>query len=126
MFSFYLSKDNKNSTPTDNDDNRFTIYNWPVSSSNESYLDTIKATHNVQPLPAYDIRGKIIHPLEYEEKLAGAIARVCFTVVHYHIKEKHIFNALVQDITIVRPPTFISPPKSTLKKILHPKIHVHT
>lgn len=97
----------------------FTIYNWPVNVNNELHLDDLKSTHNVRQLPAYDIRGNLINPSEYEEKLAGAIARVCFTLVHFTIKQKHVFNALVKDITILRPPTSITP--TTLKHILHPK-----
>ena len=95
------------------------INDWPVTPANELELNSIKHSHYVQPLQAYDIRGNLIEPFLYEEKLAGAIARVCFTIVHYPIKQKHIFNALVRDITIIRPPTTIV--QSSLKSILHPK-----
>ena len=95
------------------------IDDWPVIPANEYELDSIKSSHYVQPLPAYDIRGNLIEPSLYKEKLAGAIARVCFTVIHYPIKQKHIFNALVRDITIIQPPTTIV--RSSLKNILHPK-----
>lgn len=77
------------------------IEDWPVPSSNQAYLDEINNSHDVQQIPAYDIRGDPIHPLQYEEKLAGAIVRVCFTIVHYLIKQKHIYNALPHDITIL-------------------------
>lgn len=98
----------------------FSIDNWPVSLSNEPYLEEIKTSHIVQPLPAYDIRGDIISPLEYEEKLAGAIVRVCFSFVHFQIKQKHIFNALARDITVLRPPTTVV--ATSLKHILHPNL----
>jgi hypothetical protein len=97
----------------------FTINDWPVPLANEFELDNIKSSHDVQQLPAYDIRGDPIHPSQYEEKLAGAIARVCFTLIHFDIKQKHVFNALVRDITVLRPPTTIA--STTLKHILHPK-----
>jgi hypothetical protein len=100
-------------------DDEYDIDNWPVSLSNEPYLDAIKSTHNVQRLPAYDIKGDLIHPFDYEEKLAGAIARVCFSIVHFVVRQKHIYNALVRDITIVRPPITIA--TTSLKHILHPK-----
>jgi hypothetical protein len=95
----------------------FKIHNWPVSENNEPYLNAIKSTHTVQQLPAYDIRGNTIHPLQYEEKLAGAVARVCFTVTHFDIKQKHVFNAVVRDISVLRPPSIITP--TSLKRILH-------
>jgi hypothetical protein len=98
----------------------YTINNWPVSSSNVSYLEEIQDSHNVRRLPAYDIHGRLIQPSQYEEKLAGAIARVCFTLVHFSIKQKHIFNAVVRDITVVRPPTAIVSSSSSLKELLHP------
>ena len=83
----------------------YTIHNWPVPVANEPYLDEIKSSHDVQEIPAYDIRNNLIHPTEYEEKLGGAIARVCFSIAHYTVKQKHIFNALVRDITVLRAPT---------------------
>ena len=97
----------------------YNINNWPVPLSNEPYLDDIKSTHEVQQIPAYDIRSNSIHPTEYEEKLGGAIARVCFSLVHFVIKQKHVFNAVVRDITVLRPPSTMSP--TSLKHILHPK-----
>ena len=100
----------------------FTIDNWPVSSSNDCHLDAIKASHVVQPLPAFDVRGYRIHPSEYEEKLAGAITRVCFSIVHFLIKQKHVYNAVVHDITVLRPPTTIINSSKSLKHILHPHL----
>ena len=97
----------------------YNINNWPVPLANESYLEDIKTTHDVQQIPAFDIRNESIHPSDYEEKLAGAIARVCFSITHFIIKQKHVFNALVKDITIIRPPTTIS--TKSLKHVLHPK-----
>ena len=64
------------------------------------------------------MKGNPIHPSDYEQKLASSIARVCFSIIHYSIKQKHVFNAIVKDITILRPPT--SMPPTTLKHILHP------
>ena len=97
----------------------YTIHNWPIPVTNEPYLKSIRNSHKVNQLPAYDIRGNPIHPKEYEEKLAGAIARVCFTLLHFIIKQKHVFNALVRDITILCPPSPITP--TSLKHILPQK-----
>ena len=97
----------------------YTIEDWPTNASNEPYLDTIKSSHDVRPIPAYDVKGTLIPPTQYEEKLAGAIVRVCFTITHFIIRQKHIYNAIVCNITIMRPPTTIS--TATLKNVLHPK-----
>jgi hypothetical protein len=70
-------------------------------------------------MPAYDIKNNPINPSDYEEKLAGSIARVCFSIVHFYIRERHIFNAQLRDVTIVRPPSSIT--KKSLQHILHPK-----
>ena len=78
------------------------MINWPVPYSNECSLDEIKNTHDVHQLPAYDLRGNLINPSDYEEKLAGSIACVRFTIIYFPFKQKHIFNTLVRDITILR------------------------
>ena len=96
----------------------YSIHDWPVSMRNQSDLDTIKSTHSVRQIPAYDVRENSINPIEYEEKLAGAICRVCFVLTHYLIKPRHFFNAVVRDITVLRPPSKVTP--TSLKSILHP------
>lgn len=103
-------------------DSGFTIDNWPVASFNDTHLDAIKTSHVVQHLPAFDIRNDHIHPSEYEEKLARAIACVCFTMVHFCIKQKHVFNAIICDITVLCPPTSIISSSKSLKHILHPHL----
>ena len=95
----------------------FTFDKWPVDSSNILHLDAIKASHIVQPLPAFDIGGYRIHPSDYEEKLAGAIACVYFTIVHFLFKQKHVFKAVVRDITVLCPPThYLHPHYNNEKK----------
>jgi len=109
----------KKKASSDRINDEYTINNWPVSSPNEIHLHSIKDNYDVQQLPAYDVRNNLIHPSHYEEKLAGCTARVCFSIMHYLIKQKHVFNAIVKDITVVRPPMSIAP--TTLKNILHQK-----
>ena len=113
IISFKEKKPHSNTTEND-----YNINNWPVPLSNELHLDALKDNYDVQEIPAYDVRGNPIHPSDYEEKLAGSIARVCFSITHYLIKQHHVFNALPKDINVLRPPTSIAP--TTLKRILHP------
>jgi hypothetical protein len=37
-------------------------------------------THTLQPLPATDLRGLVIHPADYERTFAGSIAEVTFSM----------------------------------------------
>ena len=117
-----FKKKEKNDDPDDNINLQigdYTIDNWPINPSNIDYLDAIKSSHEVRPIPAYDVKGNLITPTEYEEKIAGATARVCFAIVHFLIRQKHVYNVVVRDITIMRPPTTIA--TTTLKNVLHPK-----
>ena len=98
----------------------YDINNWPVNENNQVFLNAIKSSHMVRQLPAYDIKGNLINPIDYEEKLGGAITQVCFLIFYFLVKQKHIFNAVVQDITILCPPTMIVSSTSSLKHILHP------
>lgn len=58
------------------------VDNWPVTATNETFLDTIKLTHDVHQIPAYNVKGILIHPSDYENELAGDIARVCLSIVY--------------------------------------------
>jgi hypothetical protein len=69
-------------------------------------LSSIKDTHTIQPLPAFDINGNRIPPTEYERKLAGAIVEVHFALLYHHIKKSNriSFNAEAREINILHPP----------------------
>ncbi|KAI6094312.1 hypothetical protein F5141DRAFT_1224490 [Pisolithus sp. B1] len=57
----------------------FNIRNWPTySDMAKNALDTIKETHNVVPIPAYDLSGHLIKPQAYHAKLEGAL---CYAVL---------------------------------------------
>jgi hypothetical protein len=97
------------------------ITNWPVSPSNQAYLDNIKSTHSVHRIRAYDVKDKLIDPLDYQDKLAGSIVEVFFSLVHFHIRQsqKNIFNAIVRDMTVLRPPLQIASSTSGQTRSLH-------
>jgi len=62
----------------------FHIANWPVySPSARKELELMRHTHAVVPLPAYDFDGNLITPLEYRNKLKGAVAVVRFDLLHW-------------------------------------------
>ena len=63
-------------------------------------------SHVVVPLPAEDVDGNRIHPLNYEEKLRGAVVRVGFVLNHYFpLNGKHRFTADVDNMRVLIPPT---------------------
>lgn len=64
-------------------------------------------------------------PTDYQEKLAGSIVEVYFTMAHFHIRQsqKNIFNAIIQDITVLRAPLQLS--SSTSGRGLHSALHDH-
>lgn len=101
----------------------YPINDWPVSSASQPCLDDIKTSHIINQIPAYDIRDIPIAPTDYQEKLAGSIVEVYFMMAHFHIQQsqKNIFNAIVRDITILRPPLQLS--LSTSRWGLHSALH---
>jgi hypothetical protein len=57
--------------------------NWPVKTYDAAVeREKLIPTHRPIPLPAYDIDGKLIAPDACRDALAGAIARVIFTLSH--------------------------------------------
>lgn len=69
----------------------FTIEAWPVESeAARKELQAIKAaaTHDIIPLPAYDVNGKLIRPQDYRHLLAGAVVEVHFTLTHWTIASR--------------------------------------
>ena len=64
-----------------------TMSNWPVINSEaEIERDRLASTHKPIELPAYDLNGDLIHPILCNSALAGAIARVTFTLNHWYIE----------------------------------------
>jgi hypothetical protein len=91
------------------------IENWPVwHPEARKELARLKDTHVVEPIPAYDFAGNLIPPTEYERMLKGAIVRLHFRLVHWHINGRHIFNTVVEQMRVLVPP----PPRFTKRKLM--------
>ncbi|KAG1780095.1 hypothetical protein EV702DRAFT_1043443 [Suillus placidus] len=89
--------DGNSSTCTDGLSSEFDIATWPVADRCQGHLQDIISTHNICPLPAYDEDHILIPPLQYEEKLKGALIEAHFAFCHHHMKNsKHdIFEAIL-------------------------------
>ena len=62
----------------------FHIANWPVASpSAKKEIESMRLTHCVIPLPAYDETGTLIKPVEYRASLKGATAIIRFDLAHW-------------------------------------------
>ncbi|KAF8152764.1 hypothetical protein K438DRAFT_1772429 [Mycena galopus ATCC 62051] len=68
--------------------------NWSVGANPQAReaIEEMKYTHRVRRVPAYDISGKLIHPLQYRESrsetLMGAIVRATVTLKHWNITQR--------------------------------------
>jgi hypothetical protein len=90
--------------------------NWPVAERCKPQFEDLMQTHTINPLPAYDLDRKLIPPAQYESKLCGAVVEVHFAFFHHHIRssKRHIFNAVLRDMIVLRPPSNM--PSSPLKR----------
>lgn len=90
---------------------------WPVTERCSKDLAKLLPTHNLCPLPAYDKKGRLIPPMQYESMLKGATIEVCFAFIHHYIKtdHHHIYMAMVRELRILRSPAPL--PTSPFKKI---------
>lgn len=76
----------------------------------------IVPTHTVFPIPAYSKNRTLIKPSQYEARLPGAIVQVAFALIHHNIgnAKKSNFTAIVQDISVIKPP--IPAPSNPFKR----------
>ncbi|KAG6369529.1 hypothetical protein JVT61DRAFT_14278 [Boletus reticuloceps] len=67
---------------------------WPVAPRCIAPLQELISTHDICPLPAFDMRVR----------KKGATVEVHFAVVHHHIKKKkkHIYNAVLRKMQILQ------------------------
>jgi hypothetical protein len=69
---------------------------WPFRQPWDEKLDVVKDTHNINPLPAYDLNHSTITPKDYEQCLLGTIVELHATLIHYLIGKKG--TTLVADL----------------------------
>ncbi|KAI6037404.1 hypothetical protein BKA83DRAFT_9650 [Pisolithus microcarpus] len=116
-----LSKDDTDVAP-------FMIDNWLVDDDEmRDELETLKTTHHLVPLPAYDIDGNLIQPHAYQQSLQGALVELYFNMMHWAIAGKggtqgnDVFTAEIQMICIIKPPCQTAmPSKCKVSLYIHP------
>ena len=82
----------------------------------------MQSTHAAQPLPAFDMRGDLIPPADYDCALRGAVAHVRFTYSKYSWRagdnHKDTFVADVEMIRVITPPRPRPRASPTRKRLL--------
>ncbi|KAJ7342759.1 hypothetical protein DFH08DRAFT_873491 [Mycena albidolilacea] len=86
--------------------------NWPCSTKEaREARDTIKRTHRVLPLKAYDMASNLLPPTKYSEALKGAVVRVSVKLTHWNIRPRgddsrarDVYTADIDNIRILVPP----------------------
>ncbi len=113
-----------NSDPNDHLGQEWRMDHWPVLPRNNSVMEHIRPTHNVNPIPAYDVDGHLIRPNMYEDVLAGALVEIEFTLQHWYIRgnvglgipPKHQFSADLERIKVLSPPKIITSNYASVKR----------
>ncbi|KIO11184.1 hypothetical protein M404DRAFT_128063, partial [Pisolithus tinctorius Marx 270] len=79
---------------------------WPVQDPLKEALERAASTHYMSPLPAFDVNGIAIDPVDYHRLLCGAIVQVHFALFHYSIRgdRKSIFLTAAREIRVLRAP----------------------
>lgn len=107
-------QEDSNSSVTADDD--YTIANWPVAERCQGPLEALASTHDIAPIPAFDVNHRLIAPNDYKSKLCGAIVEVHFALVHHRFQaqKKSTFSAQLREMIVLRPP--VGEVQSPIKK----------
>ncbi|KAI6146043.1 hypothetical protein BKA82DRAFT_169089 [Pisolithus tinctorius] len=79
---------------------------WPVQDVLRDALNQASGTHYISPLPAFDVDGEPIQPVDYHRLLCGAIVQVHFAILHFFIKgdRKSVFTTALREMHVLRAP----------------------
>ncbi|KAF8479919.1 hypothetical protein JB92DRAFT_2837708 [Gautieria morchelliformis] len=118
MVSFPTSyyKDKRNScgvrpaTHSTDDDvqDPFSFATWPVTDAARDAMNTVKHTHDISPLPTFDVNSDDIVPSQYDRLLKGAVVEVHFAPTSWVFAGR---SAKAMSIPVIREMLVISPPK---------------
>ncbi|KAF8503845.1 hypothetical protein JB92DRAFT_3123363 [Gautieria morchelliformis] len=71
-------------------------------------MNAVKHTHEISPLPAFDVNGDPIVPSQYDRLLKGAVVEVHFALTSWVFAGR---SAKAMSIPVIREMLVISPPK---------------
>ncbi|KAK7054486.1 hypothetical protein VNI00_003684 [Paramarasmius palmivorus] len=101
----------------------FTWNGWPAIGDAKEALDELhsRGTHDLVPLPAYDMDAELISPECYKDILMNAVVEVHFVLEHWRIsaEKKDVFKASIVKVYALTPPlkyTVESPIKGSSRR----------
>ncbi|KAI6004719.1 hypothetical protein EDD15DRAFT_2359476 [Pisolithus albus] len=114
-------KDNE-PRPQSPSDDPFSFEKWPLTRErHRPQLLSLKATHRLLPIPAYDVQGNLLKPSTYRRYLQGALVEIHFTLTHWGIAgvKKDVYGGEIELIRILDAPQHIPSPVLKRKLPLH-------
>ncbi|KAF8076842.1 hypothetical protein FPV67DRAFT_1445399 [Lyophyllum atratum] len=116
--------DSDTASDTNNIPKEHKIENWPaVYDAAKEALASMVDTHNVIPLPAYDMHGALLWPIHYRAYLEGALVQVHFNLTHWSIGAKDsnpavdTYVADISNIRVLTPPVAKGPVTPRKRKV---------
>ncbi|KAF8526692.1 hypothetical protein JB92DRAFT_2826455 [Gautieria morchelliformis] len=92
----------------DDDQDPFSFATWPVTDATRDAMNAVKQTHDISPLPTFEVNGDPIVPSQYNRLLKGAIVEVHFALTSWVFAGR---SAKAMSIPMIREMLVISPPK---------------
>ena len=97
---------------------------WPVSDTWRAELNNVKATHDIDPLPAFATEDdtKLIDPTMYEQTLQGSTVLVSVSFRNHKLSSRNTGRlvACIEQINLLQSPAPIqrSPSKRKVREML--------
>lgn len=79
-----------------------------MNEDTKNAMNAVRDTHDLLPLPAYDINGDPIRPSQYERYLKGAVVEAHIALTSWVFTTR---NPKAMTVPIIREILVISPPK---------------
>ncbi|KAG5637591.1 hypothetical protein H0H81_004042 [Sphagnurus paluster] len=77
--------------------------NWPVPSEHSVAFQAVKCTHQIYPLPLYDVDDKHVPVGRVTSQLSGALVEVHFRLRHNYIKQGYnSFGGIIEQVVILK------------------------
>ncbi|ESK84690.1 hypothetical protein Moror_652 [Moniliophthora roreri MCA 2997] len=102
----------------------FTWKGWPTNSDAAAKaLDDLRkeGTHDLVPMPAFDIEDNLIFPTKYRSSLQNTVVEAHFTLEHWKFtrEKRDVFRATIVKVNVLTPPfeyTIPSPRRRVMMK----------
>ncbi|KAI5990489.1 hypothetical protein EDD15DRAFT_2198069 [Pisolithus albus] len=124
LFELLQGDGDHNSIPNPDSlsEDAFTFEQWPLTQERHcAELLTLKSTHHLLPVPAYDLEGNLLKTSTYCRNLQGALVEIHFTLSHWGIAgvKRDIYRGEIELIQLLEPPPTSSAAVQKRKLPLH-------